>query len=108
MRWNEIKHDWTLETAQDFVNKINKYFPPDIKLDIVGSVSRNGYSNNDLDIAIQGIQPEEIVATVESALKSMGFTDLSGPHERAHHDDWWFMNGQDGDRAVEIYFNLDL
>ena len=108
MRWNEIKHDWTLETAQVFVNQIKQHFPPDIKLDIVGSVSSLGFSDKDLDIAIKGLHPPEIIAAVERAMTAVGLMNLNGPHESAHHEDWWFMNGHDGDRTVEIYFNLDL
>ncbi len=79
-----------------------------VRAEVVGSVAKQGFSNNDLDLLLIPLQPmslEAIIGAVEAQLLPKISTDTRvNPLESAHHDNEWFLNIalKDG-RIVELY-----
>ncbi|MFJ7794631.1 hypothetical protein [Pseudomonas sp. NPDC096950] len=100
---------WTLFEADDFLKRIaDDLFNLGVTAQVVGSVARQGFSNNDLDLLLTPLLPmslEDIIDAVEARLLPKISTDSHvNPLESAHHDNVWFLNIALKDhRIVELY-----
>lgn len=100
---------WTLADAESFLTQIaDDLANLGVTAQVVGSVARQGFSNNDLDLLLTPLQPmsmEAIIGAVEAQLLPKISTDKRvNPLESAHLDNEWFLNIalKDG-RIVELY-----
>jgi hypothetical protein len=100
---------WTRADAEDFLTRIAEDLAAlGVTAEVVGSVARQGFSNNDLDLLLTPLQPmslESIIGAVEARLLLKISTDkYVNPMESGHHDKVWFLNIElkDG-RIVELY-----
>lgn len=98
---------WTRDDADVVLARIGSLLPG-IDLRIVGSVATRGSSDNDLDLAVTGVQHPSTISDIERALKGLGADAVDGPHERPHPGDWWFVGADVDGRRIEIYVELDI
>lgn len=100
---------WTLADAEEFLMRIaDDLANLGVTAQVVGSVAKQGFSYNDLDLLLTPLQPmtlDAIIGKVEAQLLLKISTDRRvNPLESAHHDNEWFLNIalKDG-RIVELY-----
>jgi hypothetical protein len=98
---------WTRDDADVVLARIGSLLPG-LDLRIVGSVATLGSSDNDLDLAVNGVQHPSTIAHLERALRGLGADAVDGPHERPHPDDWWFVGADVDGRRIEMYVELEL
>lgn len=91
---------WTKEQADSFVARVSKAAARfDLKIEIVGGVSKRGFSNNDLDLLVTGGEDADLEAFLNSLerlqISHEPMSVLGGPVARLFLSD---------DREIDIFY----